>query len=448
MFDNVRALPPPTPLAVRDPADVDVDVDVDVDGAVVDIVVGSVLRVRRMSGRAFVHVWLPEGLVQVVYEGELAEDVRPGGAIAVTGRCVRAALKDPSLGWRDREVVAQRIEVLSSPRLPPPFDVGKPELAVTPETRFDARSSSLRHPKVRAVFGIQDALVHGFQTHLRARGFTEIHSPKLGAEGAEGGANVFELPYFGRKAVLAQSPQFYKELCVAAFGRVFEVGPVFRAEPHATSRHLNEYTSLDVELGPIRSVREVMGVEVGALAAMFAAVRERCGWALALLGISVPELDEDGVIPAIPFAEVKRRTGDTDHDLSPAEEQQVSAWALAETGSELVFVTRYPSSKRPFYAMDSPDDPTVTESFDLLFRGVEITTGGQRIHDPDALEAKIRARGLDPAAFAHFLAGHRHGLPPHGGFGLGLERLTARLCGLDNVRDAALFPRDAHRLVP
>jgi nondiscriminating aspartyl-tRNA synthetase len=295
------------------------------------------------------------------------------------------------------------------------------------------------------VFAIQAALVAGLRDHLDGIGFTAIHSPKLGSQGAEGGANLFTLPYFGREAVLAQSPQLYKEICVAAFGRVYEIGPVFRAEPHATRRHLNEYVSLDVEFGPIASFAEVMALEVGLLRAMFARVRERCAPELSLLGLALPDTER---VVAIPFAEVKAWTGDSEPDLSPAEERAVCDRALDELGAELVFVTRFPSSKRPFYAMDSPDDPTVTESFDLLLRGTEITTGGQRIHDPEVLRAKLRARGMDPDAFGFFLEAHDCGLPPHGGFGLGLERLTAQLCGLDNVRDASLFPRDAHRLTP
>ena len=414
-------------------------------GVDADDVAGIVHHVRRLKGRAFVHLWLPHGLVQVVVEGELSSEVRTGASIAVEGTWEAAALRDPTLARTDVELRAARIELLSTPSRPLPFDVTKPTLTVTPETMFDLRPLSLRHPRVRAVFRIEDALCSGFRQHLAERGFTEIHTPKIVAEGAEGGANVFELGYFGRRAFLAQSPQFYKEFCAGAFLRVWEVGPVFRAEKHATSRHLNEYTSLDVELGPIRSFEDVMAEEVAVLRAMFDAVRARCAHEVALLGIELPEVTE---IPVLTFAECKRWSGDTDTDLSPSEEVEISRRVKEQTGSDLVFVTRFPSSKRPFYVMDDALDPTVTASFDLLFRGVEITTGGQRIHDPEVLERKMRARGMDPEAFAFFTMAHRHGLPPHGGFGLGLERLAARLCGIDNVRDATLFPRDAHRLTP
>jgi nondiscriminating aspartyl-tRNA synthetase len=429
MFVDIQPLP--SPVALRP--------DVDGDWS------GMVHQVRRLAQRSFVKLWLPGGLLQVVVEGPLPDEVRTGAAVRVRGRLRSAQLRDQTLAWRDLELGAAEIEVLSTPTAAPPLDLTRPELLATPEHRLHHRPVSLRHPRIRAVFTIQAALVRGFRDHLDGLGFTAIHSPKLGEQAAEGGANLFELSYFGRRAVLAQSPQLYKEMCVAVFGRVYEIGPVFRAEPHATRRHLNEYVSLDVELGPIASAAEVMALEVGLLRAMFAEVGARCAHELALLGATLPDTER---VVAIPFAEVKAWTGDNEPDLSPAEERDVCERARREVGAELVFVTGYPSSKRPFYALDRPDDPTVTESFDLLLRGMEITTGGQRIHDPAMLRAKLRARGMDPDAFASFLEAHDCGLPPHGGFGLGLERLTALVCGLDNVRDAALFPRDAHRLAP
>ena len=430
MITTIRPLPAP------------VEPTVDADGEWA----GLVHQVRRLSARTFIKLWLSRGLLQVVRHGEVPEAVRPGATIRVRGQVVAATLRDATLYWRELELAASQLEVLAVPAAEAmPFDLTRPELATTPETRLDHRPISLRHPKIRAVFVVQAALVRSFREHLDRQGFTEIHSPKLGSEGAEGGANVFELDYFGRRAVLAQSPQFYKEFGTAIFGRVYEVGPVFRAEPHSTRRHLNEYTSLDAEMGPIASFEQVMALEVGLLRAMFAEVRRHCAHELALLGVSVPEV---GSIPAIQFAEAKRITGGEGDDLSPGEERALGEWALAEHGSELLFVTHYPSAKRPFYAMDSAEDPSVTDSFDLLFRGTEITTGGQRIHEANVLEAKIRARGMAPEGFGFFLEAHRCGLPPHGGFGLGLERLTALLCGVDNVRDASLFPRDANRLAP
>ncbi len=407
---------------------------------------GVVHRLRALRGVAFLHLRLPEALIQVVWEGSLPPGLREQSAVAVSGRCVSARLREAALTHRTLEVRATALEVLSTPSQPMPIDVTKPTLSAGGAAVYDHRALSLRHPRVQAVFRVQQAVLCGFREALFAEGFTEIHSPKLGAEGAEGGAEVFELEYFGRRATLAQSPQLYKELCTGAFLRVFEVGPVFRAEKHATSRHLAEYTSLDLEMGPIASFTEVMAMQVRVLAHTFGRVRQTCGHALELLGASVPEVV---CVPAIPFAEAKARIGGSaTPDLSPAEEQALCRSVCEETGSELVFVTHYPSSKRPFYTMDVPGSEHETCSFDLLFRGVEITTGGQRIHEREALVAKLAARGMNPDAFAFFHATHGYGLPPHGGLGMGLERLTAQLLGLANIREACLFPRDRSRLTP
>jgi nondiscriminating aspartyl-tRNA synthetase len=399
---------------------------------------GMVHHVRRLKGRSFLHLWTAHGLVQVVC-GELQAAVKPGASVRVSGKLVPAKLRESVLVWKDREVAAQQVEILWSPPEISPLDLTKPELIVSADGKFDLRPLTLRHPRIRAVFRVQDVLTRAFRRYLHELGFVEIHSPKLVAQGAEGGADLFSVPYFGQKAYLAQSPQLYKELATGAFLRVFEVGPVFRAEPHATRRHLNEYVSLDAEMGPIEDMHEVMAVLAGALAEMFEAVRTEAAPEVELLGIEVPTVRE---VPAISFAEFKARTGDTEPDLSPAEEQSLGQ------EFELLFVTGYPSSKRPFYVLDDPSSPGYTHSFDLLFRGMEIVSGGQRIHDPEMLEAKMRARGMEPEHFSSFTMGHRYGLPPHGGFGLGLERLTALLCGLDNLRDAALFPRDQNRLSP
>ncbi len=405
-----------------------------------------VLRVRELKRVTFLHLRTATDLVQAVSTGPLPAGVRVHAAVEVHGTPRAARINDPSITRREVELQLTHIEVLSSPSAAASLDVTKPEIDAGSDTLLDARPLSLRHPAVGAVFQVQAALVAGFRSHLDGQGFLELRTPKLGSEGAEGGANVFELDYFGRRATLAQSPQFYKEIGTGAFLRVYEVGPVFRAEKHATRRHLNEYTSLDLELGPIRSFTEVMAHEVAVLRAMLAMVRRRAVPALDLLGVELPEVPD---IPAVSFAEAKAAVGgDGSPDLSLTEEAAVSEWVRAATGSDWVFVTHYPSSKRPFYALDSPVDPTVTDSFDLLFRGTEITTGGQRIHDADILDAKIRRRGMDPEAFQHFSAAHRAGLPPHGGFGLGLERLTQLLLGLDNVRQASLFPRDRNRLTP
>ena len=247
-------------------------------------------------------------------------------------------------------------------------------------------------------------------------------------------------------------PQFYKQTMVGAFERVYEVAPVFRAEKHSTQRHLNEYTSLDFEMGYIQSFTEIMEMEQGFLQHLMELLKVEYSAELALLGIELPNASK---IPAVRFDEIKRLAAEKygyqirdPFDLEPEEEHAIGKYAKEEWGSDFVFVTHYPSKKRPFYAMDDPEDPRFTLSFDLLFRGLEVTTGGQRIHDYAAQVAKMEARDMDPAEFESYLMIHKHGMPPHGGLGIGLERLTMQLCGLDNVRRACLFPRDRTRLEP
>ena len=298
---------------------------------------------------------------------------------------------------------------------------------------------------------------------MQREGFTEIHTPKIVYAGAEGGANIFRLNYFGREAYLAQSPQFYKQMMVGVFERVYEVGPVFRAEKHDTSRHLNEYTGVDFEMGYIQSFRNVMYAEEQMLEAALVLLEQEYRYELELLKVRLPKLSASGAdnkeegmrIPVIKFAQAKEliaakteQRPKESHDFEPEEEKLLSEIMLQETGSEFVFVTHYPAEKRPFYVMEDPHSPGETLSFDLLFRGLEITTGGQRIHTYEEQVAKMRSRGMQTEDFASYLMMHRHGMPPHGGLGLGLERFTARLLELDNVRSACLFPRDIHRLMP
>lgn len=305
---------------------------------------------------------------------------------------------------------------------------------------------------MRAIFKIQEAIAIAFREFLQREHFTEIYTPKVVSEGAEGGANVFDLEYFGRSAYLAQSPQFYKQIMVGVFERVYEIGPVYRAEKHNTSRHLNEYISLDLEMGFIDSFIDVMEMETALLQYVFTYVREHRREELELLEATVPSFTE---IPALRLDEAHQLVRDVfgkevvpEGDLDPESEELVCRYAREMWGSELVFVTHYPSAKRPFYAMDDPADPRFTCSFDLLFRGLEVTTGGQRIHEYDVQVAKLERRGLSPIAFESYLQMHKYGVPPHGGLAIGLERLAMKLLGLRNVREASLFPRDIDRITP
>ncbi len=311
---------------------------------------------------------------------------------------------------------------------------------------LDHAPVALRHPLLRAPLEISAASVAGFRETLDRLGFTEIHTPKIVASATESGANVFGIDYFGRPAYLAQSPQFYKQAMTGVFERVYEVGPVFRAEPHDTVRHLAQYTSLDAELGFIEDHRDVMAVLREVVAGMLESVRRRAAPALDLLGVEPPAVPAE--IPAVHFTEAQRLTSSDEPDLAPAQERWLGEWARREHGSEFLFVTGYPMSKRPFYTHPDPARPGHSNGFDLLFRGMELVTGGQRLHRYEDYVRALAARGEGTEAYEGYLQAFKYGMPPHGGFALGLERWTARLTGAANVRQSTAFPRDLHRLSP
>ena len=411
---------------------------------------GMVHALRDFGDTRFLVLRLPKTMLQCVLPAELSlpEDFCDGAAVRVYGD-MRAEERAPG----GRELLVSRIEVVSAPSEPMPVPIHKYKMGLSPETELDLRPITLRTARSRAMFRLQEGIVRGFRHALYQEGFTEIHTPKLSMGSAEGGANMFKLPYFGKKAVLAQSPQLYKQMMVGAFERVFEVGPVFRAEKHNTPRHLNEYTSLDFEMGFIESFEDIMAMEEKVLAYIFRLLESEYAAELNALKVQLPDIS--GGIPSIRFDEAKRFVSEKysreirdPFDLEPEEETLISRAVYEETGCELAFVTHYPSKKRPFYAMDDPADSRYTLSFDLLMRGMEITTGGQRIHDYSMQVAKMEKKGLDSQEFEDYLMIHKYGMPPHGGLGLGLERLLMRLVGEKNVRMCALFPRDVSRLRP
>lgn len=319
-------------------------------------------------------------------------------------------------------------------------------------SKIKLQTDFLRNIQERSKFKIQEALTKAFRDYLYGQGFTEIHTPKIGARGAEGGANLFKFSYFHKPAVLAQSPQFYKQMMVGVFDRVFETGPVFRAEKHNTKRHLNEYTSLDFEMGYIDSFEEIMAMETGFLQYAMNLLKTEYAKEVQILKLEIPDVSK---IPAVRFDVAKELVSQkynrkirNPFDLEPEEEALIGQYFKEEYGSDFVFVTHYPSKKRPFYAMDDPEDARFTLSFDLLFKGLEITTGGQRIHDYNMLVQKIEDRGMTQEGMEQYLDTFKHGMPPHGGLGIGLERLTMQLIGEENVRETCLFPRDMNRLEP
>jgi nondiscriminating aspartyl-tRNA synthetase len=351
------------------------------------------------------------------------------------------------------EITDPQIKALSDPAVLSPVEIYKPDVTASLPVILDNAAVTLRHPKLRAPFEIAAASVAGFRSTLDDLQFTEIFTPKIVGSATESGANVFAIDYFGSPAFLAQSPQFYKQTMVGVFERVYEAGPVFRAEPHDTARHIAEYTSLDAEFGFITDHTDVMAVLRNVIAGMTNVLRQDATSAVDVLGATLPAVPDE--LPSVEFAhaqELIAKATDEDPrgepDLAPAHERWLSDWAMREYGCEFLFVTGYPAVKRPFYTHPDPARPEYTNSFDLLFRGQELVTGGQRLHRYSDYIAALEARGDSPDNYKTYLAAFAHGMPPHGGFAIGLERWVARLVGADNIRSVTLFPRDLHRLEP
>ena len=412
---------------------------------------GSIYKIRKMSDFAFVLLRAKREIVQCVYSKGMTrfplEELEEESCVIVT-----AYVQEESRSKKGYDLQIQNIEVLSKPEDPSPIVINNKYVDTSIEKLLDFRPITLRNEKERAIFKIQEGIVDGIREFLKKEKFTEIRTPKIVYAGAEGGANIFHLDYFGKIAYLAQSPQFYKQMMVGVYERVFEIAPVYRAEKHDTSRHLNEYTSVDFEMGYIDSFEEIMQTETMMLRHSVQYLEQYYETEINLLKIKLPVINE---IPVIKFIEAKelvakeyhRKINDYD-DFEPEEEKLLCRWIKKETGSDFVFVTCYPSKKRPFYAMESKENKEETLSFDLLFRGLEITTGGQRIHSYQEQIEKMRKREMDIEQFESYLMMHRYGMPPHGGLGLGLERFTSRLLEQENVRLSTLFPRDINRLIP
>ncbi len=412
---------------------------------------GSIYKIRKMSDFAFILLRTKRTIVQCVYSQNSLdfsiEDLKEESCVIVNAKVVEE--KRSKTGY---ELQVLNIEVISVPKKASPIIINQKCVTTSLENCLNYRPITLRNEKERGIFKLQEGITFGIREFLSKENFTEIHTPKLVYAGAEGGANLFQLEYFGKHAFLAQSPQFYKQMMVGVFERVFEIAPVFRAEKHDTSRHLNEYTSVDFEMGYLSGFEEIMHMEVRMLKHIMEFLKTRYGNELTLLNVKLPECNE---IPSIRFIEAKEliakeynRTIKDDEDLEPEEEKLICQYFKKKTGSEFVFVTHYPSKKRPFYAMECDENPKETKSFDLLFGGLEITTGGQRIHSYTDQVEKMRQRGMHVELFESYLMMHQYGMPPHGGLGLGLERFTSKLLNQDNVRYATLFPRDRNRLVP
>lgn len=404
---------------------------------------GWVYSRRDLGGVQFLTLRDRTGIVQCVgsqLEIPIAESV-----VQVKGKVVQHP-KAPG-GY---EIQISELEVLSRAVEPSPVELPKVQWHVNPETLLDYRYVSVRGLKERASLKVQAVLVQSFREALIDAGFTEIFTPKIVSAGAEGGSNLFEVDYFGERAYLAQSPQLYKQIMVGVYERVFETAPVYRAEEHATSRHLNEYLSLDVELGFIESEEDVMQIEEMVLQRICKDLAEKCQKEFELFKMEAPKAPER--FPRIPLLEARQLIKDHfgysvgGKDLDPEGERLLSQYFQEKEGSDFVFVTDFPKNARPFYAYYEANG--LTRSFDLLYRGIEITSGGQRIHEYPMLLESLKDRNMKVDGFEGYLEVFKHGMPPHGGFAIGAERLTAKFLGIQNVRYARAFPRDRHRLLP
>lgn len=408
---------------------------------------GWVHRIRKLGKLAFIILRDRTGVIQCVVNTKAIDikGLKLESVIEIIGEVQRKEGNGDEL-----ELWVNSLEVISSVTEDTPIEINKDIIEANIDTILNNRVLSLRNLRINAVFKIQAVLAQAFQSFLIEEGFTQVFTPKIVAEGTEGGTELFEIKYFDKKAYLAQSPQFYKQMMVGAgFERVFEVGHVYRAEEHNTVRHLNEYVSLDLEMGFINDEKDIMELEERLLIYMLNSVQEQCKEELEILEAKIPEIKN---IPFMRLSEaieiLKDYYGrnDLSSDLDPEGEKQICEYAAEHLQSEFLFLTHYPRHKRPMYAM--PAEETLTHSFDLLFRGLEITTGGQRIHNYNQLKESIEARGLNSESFKDYLEVFRFGMPPHGGLAIGLERLTAQLLGFRNVREVTLFPRDRDRIRP
>ncbi len=408
---------------------------------------------RRDHGKiVFIDLRDRTGLMQIVLSPELAADLHVEDVVQISG-LVKARpekLVNPKLVSGTVELEAKEVVVLSkSAELP--FDLGQETLDLQLPTLLDYRALTLRHPKVQAIFKVQEVVIDSFRKALQARDFREFQAPNIISSIPEGGAEVFEVKYFDHKAYLSQSPQLYKSLLVGDFERVFSVNKVFRAEPSVTTRHLTEVVSLDAEFGFLESWLDVLEMEEYVVRFIFSEVEKKCQAELALFQATLPKLADK--IPLVKLRDAQeiilQRTGrDSRHekDLSPEDEREICRWSLEEHGSDLVYVSHFLTAKKPFYIQPDPENPEFVLSVDLLGRGVEWSSGGQRLNDYDHIRKNIKEWGLKEEDVAMYLQAFKYGVPPLGGFALGAERVTMHILGLQNIREASLFPRDMERV--
>ncbi len=413
---------------------------------------GWIHQIRELGGINFIILRDGKGQIQAVVsskkETNKLKKINSETVVSLSGKIVKEKRAPNGV-----EIQAEKINIISPVYDDMPVTINKKELKAGLDTILDKRTLTLRNPQIRNIFKVQSEIAKTFREFLIKEGFTEIFSPKIVLGGAEGGANIFKVKYFDKWAYLSQSPQFYKQIMVGVYERVFEVAPIFRAEPHNTSRHLNECISLDLEMGFIKDEKDVIKLENRFLEYMVSQLNKNCKKEFEQFGVKIPKVPKN--IPILKFEKVQeiiekeyKQKCKNKFDLHPQEEKLISDYAAKKLNSEFLFITHYPAKKRPMYTMPDSKNPDYTLSFDLIFRGLELTSGGQRIHEYKMQKEKIKKEGLDPKDFTFYLDIFKYGMPPHGGLGIGLERLTMTLLNLDNIRQARLFPRDLTRITP
>ena len=405
---------------------------------------------RDHGGIVFLDLRDRSGILQIVCSPNIVKDVQEECVIEVEGNVQERPIKmvNPELETGKIELKAETVKILSQAAVLP-FDLK--DLKLSLPKLLDYRPLVLRNPRIKAIFKIEEKVIESFRENLKNSGFTEFQAPTIVASATEGGAELFPVKYYQYDAYLAQSPQLYKQILVSVFERVFTVTRAYRAEPSITTRHLSEYISLDAEMGFIDSWEELMDACETLILSIFSDIQKNCSEELKIFKAAIPKVSEK--IPRLKMREAQeiifQRTGRDNRkeiDLQPEDEKEICLWAREKHGSELIFVTHYPTPKRPFYTYADPQDENYSLSFDLLCRGLEIVTGSQRINKYEELIKNIKKFGLEPKPFQFYLQAFKYGMPPEGGFCMGGERLVKQILNLENIREASLFPRDMERI--
>lgn len=413
-------------------------------------VAGWVNSKRDHGGIVFLDLRDRSGILQVVCDSDLTKNIKEEYVLEIEGEVKKRPIKmvNPELETGQIELKAEKVKILAESETLP-FDLK--DLKLSLPVLLDWRPLTLRNQKIKAIFKVQEELIIGFRKVMKNLGFTEFQAPTIVPVATEGGAEVFHIDYFDKDAYLAQSPQLYKQILVGVFERVFTITRAYRAEPSMTTRHLTEYISLDVEMGFIDSWQELMDVCETMIRGIFSHIKKTCQKELKIHNASLPKLGKR--IPRLKMREAQEiifqrvnRDNRKEPDLTPEDEKEICQWAKEKYDSELIFITHYPTKKRPFYTFPDPEDPEYTLSFDLLCRGLEIVTGGQRINDYKMLIENIKKWGNKIKDFEYYLQAFKYGMPPEGGFCLGGERMVKQILELGNIREASLFPRDMERI--